>query len=242
MRLSMTLPILLTGFVVGQGCGGDHGTAGVTEIGARGWNANVLQGMRIQWREEIREYQLSAMRRKLRSEIGVCSHQLLPVIDLFAVPAPSGIQDFTEQLKQAILVECMATGNRECLVRMLSVSCPSSFDMYCPIEYWLATSITMHDPILVLVEAYSSAVSEENRRTIYDRLRLAFASARIQGKDDGKFVEECRTWYLKNRRMITVNMDYVRWQPHVVCATPSGDAWETRRDTVDKGLYVVRDK
>jgi hypothetical protein len=101
-------------------------------------------------------------------------------------------------------------GYRAELVQVLAARCPSRISTHTDIEFFLILqdTRTLSDPILILCEAYDQSRSAAAKRHIAAALTRGFQALIPLPSDEEKIVQECRTWYVKHRNEIDVNLDY----------------------------------
>jgi hypothetical protein len=100
---------------------------------------------------------------------------------------------------------------RDALVTLLSVQCPTRIYSYCDIEYLLAAGgKRLRDPIVILGEAYAKCRVPEVRANIAAVVRRAFLGSGIRGKNDDEVVANAMRWYEENKARLQVDQDYGR--------------------------------
>jgi hypothetical protein len=118
------------------------------------------------------------------------------------------------RLEGSLIAILADDGKRELLIEMLSHRCPEWLDSGNSLEFTLVAvgDKRLADGILVLCDAFDSARSDANRKTILKILRRAFVGVAIVAPNDRGFVEGCRIWYRANKDRIYLN-DLYRADP-----------------------------
>src|SRR5882762_1678917 len=122
-------------------------------------------------------------------------------------PVPyNRMSEFEQTFLQVHVDRYEELGKRKPLVDLLSKKCPR-YVGYAPIEVSLTTK-GHPEKFLILFDAYERASNGTSRDAITRILAAVFKDLRRQYKDDTKFVELSKQWYLNNRTNLIVNPNY----------------------------------
>jgi hypothetical protein len=121
-----------------------------------------------------------------------------------------GRSRFADMVLEHMVAAFVASGDRESLVRLLSIRFPDPM-LYSFVNvetYLVALGIKgrkLKDSILVLGEAYSKSREPYVRHMIADAVRRAFTASGVRGKDDAEFVKNAMEWYKKEKPHLALN-------------------------------------
>jgi hypothetical protein len=117
--------------------------------------------------------------------------------------------DFVNAVLSGMAYKFVTSGDRDTLVKFLSIRCLVRAAPNCDIEYFvLVYGDKLKDPITVLGEAFSKCKTLEVRRQLADSVRRAFRGHEIRGKDDADFVTKAMQWYEQNKDHLRFNDMY----------------------------------
>jgi hypothetical protein len=117
--------------------------------------------------------------------------------------------DFENAVLKFIVRVLAESGDRECLVKLLSTRCPNHIYLHESIEFYLPfRGYKLKDPILVLGEAYAECQVPEVRHDLAVVVRRGFTNLGIRGKDDADFVSNAMQWYEKEKEHLVLNDRY----------------------------------
>ena len=205
--LSFIVLTMLVAIAVQQGCGESRITwssSRVLEI-KREWDAVAKTPTRS--KDDCDKVQVSLHEILARNLSGR---------DVRSLPRPAGLPastkkrtEFDNAVLAYIVTVLVGSGDRDDLVGMLSVRCPSRIYAYETLEYYLAAHAdTLKDPIVVLGDAYSKCQVPSVRHDIAAAVRRGFAGHGIRGKGDDEFVKNAMGWYEAEKGHLTVNVWY----------------------------------
>jgi hypothetical protein len=142
----------------------------------------------------------------------VYNHDLPPLMRYTLAVRDRGDPDrFRDTLVQVFVETLVSKGDRGLLVELFSREFPKS-TVWDWTEFYVVYRgrETLNRPILVFVEAYRRAKDEHVKRELVDALRHAFLELVTQGsaEGDGKFVERCAEWFIKNEQRCKINDEY----------------------------------
>lgn len=116
---------------------------------------------------------------------------------------------FTRAVLDHMVEVFVALGDRDGLVTLLSIRCPSCIRGNIYLEYSLVSGRGgLRDPVLILGEAYFKCQIPEVRQQIAAAVRRGFTSSGISGDDDAVFVETAMRWYEKETTHLVVNQEH----------------------------------
>ncbi len=117
--------------------------------------------------------------------------------------------DFDRSVIEALLEVFATSGDRENLVTLLSLRCPSQYGVM-NIEGYLVHigAKKLKDPVLILGEAYSRCQVPEVQKVIAKAVRRGFKGFGIRGNDDTDFVQRAMEWYDQEKAQLVFNRDY----------------------------------
>ncbi len=117
--------------------------------------------------------------------------------------------DWEDRVLEQLVIYLVASGDRENLVRLLSISCPDLIYLE-PVEWQVGRrgTETLSDPILVFCDAYERSTVLGARKALAKALHRAFPLLYREGGGEGAFVQCCRQWYLEHKDALTVHPEY----------------------------------
>jgi hypothetical protein len=116
---------------------------------------------------------------------------------------------FTNAVLAHIVRASVASGDRERLVKLLSMRFPLRAGVIEPIEFFLAfRGKKLKDPIMILNEAYAKCEIPSVRHDIAGAVRRSFGDLGVRGKDDADFVKHATEWYEKEKDSLVPNISY----------------------------------
>ena len=124
-------------------------------------------------------------------------------------PVPEDQGSFAYVMLTFMVKALVQSGDRDCLVDLLTKRCPGRIHGPEDIEFYVPFhGQKLKDPILVLGEAYAKSRAPETRHALAAAARRGFAGLGIRGKDDSEFVNNAMRWYEKEKGHLTVNSAY----------------------------------
>ena len=117
--------------------------------------------------------------------------------------------DFDRSVIEALLEVFATSEDRENLVKLLSIRCPSQYGVM-NIEGYLVHigAKELKDSVQILGEAYSRCQVPEVRKVIATAVRRGFKGFGIRGNDDAEFVQRAMTWYEQQKAQLVFNPEY----------------------------------
>jgi hypothetical protein len=116
---------------------------------------------------------------------------------------------FTDAVLTNIVRASVVSGNRERLVKLLSMRFPPRVGAVETIEFSLALrGKKLKDPIMILGEAYEKCQIPSVRHDIAAAVRRSFTDLGVRGKDDADFVKHAMDWYQKEKDNLVPNAGY----------------------------------
>lgn len=116
--------------------------------------------------------------------------------------------EFSHCMVEVMLDVFIAMNDRENLVMLLSLRCPSHFELMDIEEYLVCRAKRLEDPVLIFGEAYSKCRDPQVRQVIGKAVRRGFKGFGIRGNNDTEFVEKAMKWYGHEKNQLVVNPDY----------------------------------
>jgi hypothetical protein len=98
--------------------------------------------------------------------------------------------------------------NRDGIVKLLSVYCPLDAEFHTTIEYHLAETPGIGDPVQILLDAYHLSRSNAARDGLACAFRRAFYDQGIKAKSDQAFVEAAAAWYQQHKDALVISDNY----------------------------------
>jgi hypothetical protein len=208
------------------GCAGERAKRGETPIS---WDSSNMREIEAEWTSLRNVYAgardkgetLSYARERLLND-RLSERDLRHLAaTLDALPLHVEHTSFKGNVLAVIITSLVDSGDRDSLVKLLSIRCPSRVGEGEPIEDFLCRQGNMpkasifacwearlKDPILVLGEAYARCQTPETRHYLAAAVRRGFADLPVQGKDDADYVKNAMRWYEREKDRLAYNSYY----------------------------------
>jgi hypothetical protein len=122
-----------------------------------------------------------------------------------ASPKPTEWANYQYLIREALTHIFRSDGDHDGLVTLLAASCLRDED---DVEWLLAISKNIKDPILILGDAYAKAKRPETRAEIAAAVRRGFCGLGVTGRDDAELVKNAMEWFRQHRRDLELNINY----------------------------------
>ncbi len=117
---------------------------------------------------------------------------------------------FAHDTVQVMLQTFLASGDRESLVQLLSIRCPTNNEGFALEELVVGCERTMKYPMLIFGEAYSKCQVPYTRKLLANIVRRSLKAFGIRANSDAEFVERAMQWYDREKDNLVLNILYGR--------------------------------